>query len=91
MTSGTASNTTTNNNNPRDLLLKITQNNDLSDHKLHSNNGSGESFDLSKEDSQNKLHLFAHTALPRSESRQKIYEEASQVAQKTIIIPINPV
>ena len=26
--------------------------------------------------------------LPRSESRQKIYEEAEQVAQKTYIIPV---
>lgn len=56
---------TTNTNNPRDMFLKITQVNDHSDQKIHSH-GSGESFDLSKEDSQNKLHLFAHTSLPRS-------------------------
>ena len=26
--------------------------------------------------------------LPRTESRQKIYEEAEQIAQKTIIVPV---
>ena len=34
-------------------------------------------------------HFFAHTALPRTESRKKIFEEAEQVAQKTVFVPVD--
>lgn len=68
-------------------LLKVPQtltaSNKDSSNRL-SENGSGSSFDQ-KED---KLHLFAHTVLPRTESRKKLFEEADQVAQRTIIVPV---
>ena len=68
-------------------LPKLTQKDSdrLSD-KSHEE--SGESLENREENREDKLHLFAHTALPRSESRQKIFEEAELVAQKTIIIPV---
>lgn len=53
-----------------------------SSYKL-SENGSS-SFDQKEE----KTHLFAHTILPRTESKRKLFEETEQIAQKTIIVPV---
>ena len=41
------------------------------------------------ENREDKLHLFAHTVLPRTESRQKIFEETKELAPKTFIIPVD--
>ena len=32
--------------------------------------------------------MFAHTILPRTESKRKLFEETEQIAQKTIIVPV---
>ena len=53
-----------------------------SSYKL-SENGSS-SFDQKEE----KTHLFAHTILPRTESKRKLFEETEQIAQETIIVSV---
>lgn len=42
----------------------------------------------SEMDVRKDLSLCAHTILPISEERQKLFEDTEQVTQKTIIVPV---